>query len=132
MSGEQASRLASIQDGVSKVFIEAPLGLIKFSALLRGTFKKLTVDEGVKSEILVLLCRGPPFGEECFKRFPELKQLIAGGVGSREAKFNYLKCFLAKALSEFFNEKIHRYKNEAARRMFLRDVADVAELLHLA
>ncbi|MBS7655179.1 winged helix-turn-helix transcriptional regulator [Candidatus Bathyarchaeota archaeon] len=123
------SKLNLIQDELFKIFRETPLKLIKFSAILKSIFKKLSVDEGLKNEVLILLCKGLTFNKS-FRKIPKLEQLIIEYESSNEPLLDYAKCFFAKALSNFFNEKISKYKNEAARKIFLRDLSDLTDILH--
>ncbi|MEM3516334.1 MAG: winged helix-turn-helix transcriptional regulator, partial [Candidatus Bathyarchaeia archaeon] len=65
-----------------------------------------------------------------FRVFPKLEQLIIEYENSTIPLLDYSKCFFAKAISEIFNEKISKYKNEAARRLFLKDLCELTDILH--
>lgn len=129
MNRKTFSKLNFIQDEIFKIFKETPLKLIKFSVILKSIFKKLSVDEGLKNEVLIFLCKGLTFSKS-FKNIPNLEQLIAEYESSNEPLLDYAKCFFAKALSNLFNEKISKYKNEAARKIFFRDLSELTEILH--
>jgi DNA-binding Lrp family transcriptional regulator len=129
MSKKLSSKLESIQDEISKIFRENPLKIIKFSAILKNIFKNLNVDEGLKNEVLILLCKGLIFNRT-FRKIPKLEQLIIEYENSNASLLDYSKCFFAKAISKIFNEKIIKYKNEAARRLFLKDLCELTEILH--
>ncbi|GEM_PF-1804526 len=130
MNKKLFSELELFQDEISKIFKENPLKLIKFSAVLKSIFKNLNVDEGLKNEVLILLCKGLVFNKKTFRNIPNLEQLINEYENSSAVLLDYSKCFFAKAISKIFNEKISKYKNEAARRLFLRDLCELTDVLH--
>ncbi|MEM3607023.1 MAG: hypothetical protein QXE30_05205 [Candidatus Bathyarchaeia archaeon] len=125
-------KLELIQDEIFKIFRESPLKIIKFSAILKNIFKNnynLSINEGLKNEILLSLCKYLVFNRT-FRVFPKLEQLIIEYENSTIPLLDYSKCFFAKAISEIFNEKISKYKNEAARRLFLKDLCELTDILH--
>jgi len=48
----------AFQDLMKASFLQAPLGLVKFSAILKKAVYGLLLDEGKKNEIIFRLCRG--------------------------------------------------------------------------
>jgi len=50
----------------------------------------------------------------------------------RRASDDYLRCMLAKSISEVYKNVTPKYRNEAARRQFFRRLVEIAEMIHLA
>jgi len=48
------------------------------------------------------------------------------------ASEDYSRCILAKAVAEVYRKMTSKYRNEAARKQFLKKLADAAEAIHLS
>jgi len=126
-----AVRMA-FQDSLATLFPKAPLGLIKFSAIMKSAADIVPLDEGQKNAVIFHLYRGLSESREYTKINPSL---VTTMVSARtriieEAGAEYGRCVLAKALSHVFNVSISKYKNLTAKRIFLSDLAEISEVLH--
>ena len=111
-------------------FLQAPLGLVKFSAIMKKAADIVPLDEGQKNEIIFHLCRGFSEPREYAKIDSSLITAMVDERTVEKAWLDYGRCILAKALSHVFDGTISKYKNLTAKRIFLSDLAEVSEVLH--
>ena len=124
------TKILAFQDLMKASFVQAPLGLVKFSAVLKKAVDAVPLHEGQKSEVIFRLCRGfsEPREYARINSFPITA--MANDRTVEKAWLDYSRCILAKALSHVFNVSISKYKNLTAKRIFLSDLAEVSEVLH--
>jgi len=125
----EAERLA-FQDIFRKVFIKAPLDLIKLSSILKSAVDVIPLNEGQKDAVIFHLCRGIVELQEYTKINPSLMAAMTSNKIVDKAAKEYGRCILAKALSNVFDASISKYKNLTAKSIFLNDLAEVSEALH--
>ena len=120
----------SLQNVTENVFRESPLGLVKISALMKSAVLKSPIDEGQKNQLLFNLCRGFNDPKDYRKISPSLLSTMTQKEIITNASFNFSKCAIAKAMSTFFEKNVPKFKNLAARRKFLFNIANLSEILH--
>jgi len=109
----------AFQDLLRSSVLKAPLGLIKFSALLKNIIDIAPLDEGQKNAVIFHLCRGLIEPREYAKINPSLMTAFASDRIAEKAAAEYGRCILAKALSRVFTALVPKYKNLTAKRIFL-------------
>ena len=109
---------------------ETPLDLLKFSALLKSFVERSPMDEGQKNEVLFNLCRGSCDPKEYSKFNPSLIPDLTHEDLIEHSSHDYGKCLLAKVISDYFEMNVAKFKNLAARRKFLINIAELMGVLH--
>ena len=89
-------------------------GRLKFSILLRHE----SASSGRASEALKLLTQDAFIAERVFSAFPSIREPNSDLL--ERASDDYLRCILAKSLSEVYRKITPKYRNEAARKQFFK------------
>ena len=131
LSTMNPSEITKLKGAWEDVFRQSPMGTVKFSALMRSIVDTVPMDEGQKNEAIFRLCRGFYEPKDYAKISPSLIPAITRDDSIKKASFDYGKCLLAKAMSVCFENSVSKFKNLAARRRFLINVANLSEVLHL-
>jgi len=129
MSGK-ASRLLSLREELVQGFLDAPIGIVKFSALMRRAASKIETDEGKRDESTLLLTRGIVDPRAHAQVSPRLLELMEQPSTQNETTADYSRCLLSKAVSSTFLRGVPRYRNEAARRIFFQDLVAISDVVH--
>ena len=130
LSTMKPSETAMLRETWENDFRQFPMGIIKFSALMKSVADTVPMDEGQKNEVTFLLCRGFHEPKDYAKISHSLIPAMARNESVKKASIDYGRCLLAKAMSIYFKNSISKFKNLAARRKFLINLANLSEVLH--
>ncbi len=126
----KTSRLITLRDELVDSFAEAPLGIVKFSAIMKRAAPRILLDEGKRNEITLLLARRVADPRAYVQVSPNLLELMEQNSSRDEAVADYACCLFGKALSSVFVKNVPKYRNEAARRTFFENLATFSEIVH--
>jgi len=126
----KTSRMASLKEAFVENFAKAPMGIVKFSALMRKAASKIEIDEGKREENILLLNRGIIDPRAYAQVSPNLLELMEQTSTQNEAVNDYIRCLFSKALSSIFIKSVPKYRNEAARRIFFEDLDAASQIVH--
>jgi hypothetical protein len=101
-------------------------GSLKTSIVLREEAGRT----GKNSEALAQLLQENLSKEDAFAAIRQISKLDSNAILA--ASEDYSRCILAKAVSEVYRNMTSKYRNEAARKQFLKRLADVIEAVHLS
>jgi len=107
----------------------APQSILGLSARMKHVVNRVSLNEGQRDEILLLLSRGIYEPREYLRvSLPLLTALE--NVSEVELATSYAQCLIAKAMSEVFYKLVPRLRNEHARLLFLQAISNLSEVVH--
>jgi len=126
----RTGRLISLREEFVDCFTDAPMEIVKFSAIMRRAASGLELDEGKRNEITLLLTRGIIDPRAYAQVSPSLLESMERNSTQDAAVADYVRCVVGRALSSIFVKNVPKYRNEAARRTFFDNLAGVSEIVH--